>query len=241
MSSSRSPSGTTISSPPAGRLESALGYRFNRGQLLEQALTHKSFTKPDNERLEFLGDAVLGQVVAHRLYELLPDAAEAELSLLRASLVRRETLAELAATLELGRYLRLGAGELRSGGHRRASILADALEAIIGAVRLDGGMEAAAALVLRLLESRLGTLDVEAVKDAKTRLQEWLQGAGHPLPEYTIRSATGAAHARTFTVGCRVAAFDLEVTGEGRSRRAAEQHAAEQMLSRLRAPTGETR
>ncbi|MEZ5558354.1 MAG: ribonuclease III [Pseudomonadales bacterium] len=217
----------------ATRLESRLGYRFADPGLLEQALTHKSFARDHNERLEFLGDAVLGYVVAQRLFEARPGAAEDELTLLRASLVRRETLAELATELDVGSFLRLGVGERRSGGHKRKSILADALEALIGAVHLDGGIEAARALVLALLEPRLQALDPETLKDSKTRLQELLQGRNLPLPEYAIVATSGAAHARVFTVSCRVGALHLEVTADGRSRRAAEKAAALRMLDEV--------
>jgi ribonuclease III len=212
------------------QLQSALGYRFSDPTLLQRALTHKSFARNHNERLEFLGDAVLGYVVADRLFELEPDAHEDALSLLRASLVRKETLADVARVIDLGAHLRLGAGERRSGGHHRTSILADALEAVIGAVRIDGGIDAARTVILRLLEARFACLDVEAVKDAKTRLQELLQGEGLPVPDYVVEGTGGAAHARVFTVRCRVDALELEVFAEGRSRRLAEQKAAEAML-----------
>jgi ribonuclease III len=163
------------------------------------------------------------------------------LSLLRASLVRKETLAEVASDLGLGSYLRLGTGERRSGGHHRASILADALEAIIGAVHLDGGIEAARTMTLRLLEPRMQGLDPDALKDAKTRLQEALQGASRGLPQYLVEGTSGSAHAKTFTVRCNVEDLGLQVTAEGRSRRAAETRAAELMLEqvveRLQEPT----
>lgn len=199
------------------------------------ALTHKSHARSHNERLEFLGDAVLGYVVAEALYHLHPGVHEDTLSLLRASLVRRETLSAVARDLDLGNYLRLGTGVRKSGGHRLDSLLADALEAVIGAVHLDGGIEAARDVTLRLLEPRMRTLDPEAEKDAKTRLQELLQGAGLPLPEYAIERTAGSAHSRTFTVSCRVVAFDLVATAQGRSRRAAEKRAAEQMLEQVAA------
>jgi ribonuclease III len=234
MSSSPSTRDTSTASAAAdSRLQSLLGYQFADSALLVQALTHKSFARHHNERLEFLGDAVLGYVIADRLFEQQPNAHEDSLSLLRASLVRKETLAEVATELNLGSYLRLGAGERRSGGHHRASILADALEAIIGAVHLDGGIEAARTLTLRLLEPRMQDLDPETLKDAKTRLQEALQGANRPLPEYLIEGTTGSAHAKTFTVRCQVAAFGLQVTAQGRSRRAAEKRAAELMLEQI--------
>lgn len=236
MSSSPSTSDTNSADPALdGRLERALGHTFARRALLQQALTHKSFAKSHNERLEFLGDAVLGYVVANRLFEVNPDVHEDTLSLLRASLVRKETLAEVARELNLGVHLRLGVGERKSGGHQRASILADALEAILGAVHLDGGIEAARGVILRLLEPRMLNLDPDALKDAKTRLQECLQGANLDLPEYEIESTSGSAHARVFVVRCRVAAFDLQVSAEGRSRRAAEKRAAEIMLERVNA------
>lgn len=238
MSSSPSRSATTTpetppGSPPDADLERALGYRFGDGALLTRALTHKSFSRSHNERLEFLGDAVLGYVVADQLFLTEPEAHEDEMSLLRASLVRKETLAQLAKELGLGAHLRLGSGVRRSGGHRLDSILADALEAVIGAVHLDGGIEAARALVIRLLETRMADLDPEALKDSKTRLQELLQSESLGLPEYTIETTAGSAHARTFTVSCRVADLELVVEGEGRSRRAAEKHAAERMLEHV--------
>lgn len=234
MSSSPSTSATsTPSRAPDARLTQALGYTFQQPDLLLRALTHKSFTRHHNERLEFLGDAVLGYVVADRLYQELPDAHEDTMSLLRASLVRKETLSAVAKELNLGEYLRLGAGVRRGGGHRLDSILADALEAVIGAVHVDGGVEAARAVTLRLLESRMQNLDPEVLKDAKTRLQELLQGASLDLPEYSIESTEGSAHSRTFTVSCRVAALGLEVTAQGRSRRAAEKQAAALMLEQV--------
>lgn len=236
MSSSPSTNDTNTPSAAAdARLQSALGYRFADAALLAQALTHKSFARHHNERLEFLGDAVLGYVVANRLFEHLPDVHEDTLSLLRASLVRKETLAEVAAELKLGSYLRLGVGERRSGGHHRASILADALEAIIGAVHLDGGIEPARGLILRLLEPRMRRLDPDALKDAKTRLQELLQGANYDLPEYAIEGTSGSAHAKMFRVSCRVDALRLQVAADGRSRRAAEKRAAELMLEQVAA------
>ena len=212
-----------------------LGYQFRDDRLLEQALTHKSFARDHNERLEFLGDAVLGYVVADRLYRLRPDEHEDALSLIRASLVRKETLAEVARELDLGSYLRLGIGERKSGGHRRPSLLANALEGVIGAVHLDGGIAAAASLVERLLDSRMEAATADAAKDAKTRLQELLQGANLPLPEYTIEETTGAAHARTFAVMCRVPELDLAVVAQGASRRAAETEAASLMLAEVAA------
>jgi ribonuclease-3 len=203
-----------------------------------RALTHKSHSRQHNERLEFLGDAVLGYLVASALYQDQPDAHEDTMSLLRASLVRRETLADIARSIDLGAHLRLGAGVKRGGGHRLDSLLADALEAVIGAVHLDGGIEAARDVVNRLLGPRMRSLDPEVLKDAKTRLQERLQGAGLALPEYSIESTSGSAHAKVFTVCCRVSDFDLSVEAEGRSRRAAEKLAAERMLERVQERLG---
>jgi ribonuclease-3 len=242
MSSSSSTTDSSIADTGADdRLQATLGYRFADLALLDRALTHKSFARDHNERLEFLGDAVLGYVVAHRLFEGEPDAREDTLSLLRASLVRKETLADVARDIGLGTHLRLGTGERRSGGHQRASILADALEALIGAVHLDGGIEASRRVILNLLDARLRSLDPEAVKDAKTRLQELLQGANLELPEYEVLHSAGVAHAKVFTVSCRVAALELEVSGEARSRRLAEQRAAALMLPEVQARLGRER
>lgn len=232
-SPSRKITSTATDTAAIAPLQTALDYRFADPGLLVQALTHKSFAGAHNERLEFLGDAVLGYVVAERLFEQRPGDHEDTMSLLRASLVRKETLAEVARELCLGDYLRLGVGVRRGGGHRIDSILADALEAVIGAVHLDGGIEPARRLVVHLFDERMRTLDPEALKDAKTRLQELLQGAGLDLPEYAIESAAGSAHARLFTVTCRVTALDLQVRADGRSRRAAEKRAAADMLEQV--------
>lgn len=234
MSSSPSRNATSTTADKSG-LERALGYRFRNGELLDLALTHKSFAKVHNERLEFLGDAVLGYAVASALYQELPDAHEHAMSLLRASLVRKETLADVAKELELGNYVRLGSGARRSGGHRLDSILADTLEALIGAIHLDGGIEPARAVVLHLFGARMRDLDPEALKDAKTRLQELLQGENLPLPEYAIEATDGSSHARVFTVSCRVEAYGLVASGQGRSRRAAEKQAAALMLEQVAA------
>ncbi len=214
-------------------LESALDYHFERGETLEAALTHRSAGSCNNERLEFLGDAVLGFVIAEVLYRRFPDATEGDLSRLRATLVRKESLAELARGLQLGEYLTLGGGELKSGGDRRESILADAMEAVFGAVHLDGGWERCRALILRLYEPRLQGLSSSAHKDPKTRLQEYLQSRRLPLPEYRILEVSGEPHAQTFGVACGIAGLDLEVHGSGHSRRKAEQAAAQAALKRL--------
>ena len=214
------------------RLERRLDYHFEDAQLLELALTHKSHSREHNERLEFLGDAVLGYAVAESLFTDQPDLAEDALTLIRASLVRKETLAEVAQGIGLGEFLSLGSGERKSGGRQRASILADTLEAIIGAVNLDGGIEAARALVLRLLAERLlEAPERGASKDAKTRLQELLQGRALALPVYEVVATLGSEHERTFTVSCQVKDLSLTTTGRGPSRRAAEKSAAEAMIT----------
>ncbi len=224
-----------MSTPEAlAALQSRLRYHFARPALLARALTHRSFSADHNERLEFLGDSVLGLAVAHLLYEALDELPEGDLSRVRAQLVRQDSLHRLATELGLPALLRLGEGELRSGGQRRPSILADALEAIIGAVYLDGGPEAASALVRRLFDGvQINPALSAAAKDAKTSLQEWLQGRKMPLPHYEVTQVAGAAHRQTFEVACRVAAFDLQHLGQGASRRAAEQAAAAAMLQAL--------
>ena len=209
-------------------------YEFTDADILERALTHRSVGGANNERLEFLGDAILGFVVADLLYAACPDASEGHLSRLRARLVRGETLAELAGAMGVGDWLRLGPGELKSGGFRRDSILANAFEALIGAVYLDGGYPAARSLVERFYTGYLEDLpSAEELKDAKTRLQELLQARGIELPEYVVDKEHGRAHERTFEVSCRVAALDQVTHGRARSRRGAEQAAAERMLEAL--------
>lgn len=218
----------------SARLEKALAYSFNQPELLRQALTHRSHSSPHNERLEFLGDSVLNCSVATLLFQQFPNLKEGELSRLRANLVRQEALADIAADLGLGDALRLGEGELKSGGFRRPSILADTLEAILGAIYLDAGFDAARAAIERLYRSRIERIDPrQSGKDAKTALQEWLQGRRLPLPLYTLRETHGEAHAQEFVVDCSIPAIDLQVTGRGGSRRAAEQEAAQSALARL--------
>ena len=208
-----------------------LGYEFTDGRLLETALTHRSSTGQNNERLEFLGDAVLAFVIAEYLYVKFPGAAEGALTRLRASLVRRETLAGVARELGLGGHIRLGGGERKSGGWRRDSILANTLESIIGAVYLDGGMDRCRTLVLRLFEGRLGTLSAEEpAKDPKTSLQEFLQARRRPLPVYSVVAETGEDHDRVFRVRCLMEDSGESVVGEGRSKRSAEQSAASRAL-----------
>lgn len=215
------------------KLERRIGYEFQDSSLLRLALTHKSHGGSNNERLEFLGDAVLGYVIAHELYGHYPEAAEDNLTLMRANLVRKESLHEIASSNQLGEFLKLGIGERKSGGRDRASILADALEAVIGAVRLDGGIEAAREVVLRLFQGRIDQVSSEEVKDPKTRLQELLQGRKLELPVYTVAATSGSEHQRTFTVSCRVAELELVTEGIGASRREAEKEAARAMIPKL--------
>jgi ribonuclease-3 len=216
-------------------LQKRLGYRFNDATLLEQALTHRSAGSRNNERLEFLGDAILGGVIASELYHQFPSAKEGRLSRLRASLVRRESLADIAQALQLGDYLQLGAGERRSGGHRRNSIMSDALEALLGAIYLDGGYEPCRECILGLFVGKLDSLaDSTVLKDPKTRLQEFLQAQRKALPAYTVLEVSGQSHAQLFRVECSVADTGSS-TGEGSSRRQAEQVAAENMLTQLTA------
>jgi ribonuclease-3 len=216
------------------RLAQALGHRFAREELLIQALTHRSVGASNNERLEFLGDALIGFIIAEALWERFPKADEGTLSRMRASLVKRESLARLARDLKLGDALRLGAGELRTGGHARDSILADALEAVLGAVYLDAGFERTRTVVLELFAARLEQTDAErAGKDPKTRLQEWLQSYKRPLPEYLVLSIDGDQHDQTFIVSCQLQDADVTTRGTGTSRRRAEQAAAESMLERI--------
>ncbi len=208
-------------------LRDRLGYVFRRPELLTQALTHRSFGATQNERLEFVGDAVLSCAVAMTLYERFPELPEGELSRIRAMLVNRDTLANLARGLDIGSAIRLGEGELRSGGTDRPSILADALEAVFGAVFLDAGFDAARAVIEGVYAAALEGLDPAALgKDPKTRLQEWLQARRIAVPEYAVTSVVGEAHAQTFTLECRIPALAIVAAGSGASRRAAEQAAA---------------
>ena len=212
---------------PAEALAAALGHAFRRPELLRQALTHRSFAADHNERLEFIGDGVLNCAIALLLYERFPQLPEGDLSRMRAALVNRDTLYRHAVALDLGASIRLGEGELKSGGAARPSILADALEAVFGAILLDGGFGDAYAVIERVYAADVSGADIEAIaKDPKTRLQEWLQARRLPVPEYTITRVHGEAHLQTFEVACRIAALDVAATGTGASRRAAEQAAA---------------
>lgn len=212
-----------------------LEYPFSDERLLRQALTHRSYGQPNNERLEFLGDSIVNHVVALALFQRFPTLSEGDLSRLRASLVCQTTLFEIAVDLDLGQSLLLGEGELKSGGANRPSILSDALEALIAAVFMDGGYEQAKALVDRLFAPRLATLDPQkSLKDPKTRLQEWLQGRKRPLPKYALIEVRGEAHAQEFEVECLVSET-FRTRGTGTSRRAAEQNAAADAMTQLEA------
>lgn len=216
------------------RLARVLGHGFGRAELLQQALTHRSAGPLNNERLEFLGDALIGFVVAESLVEAYADADEGSLSRMRAALVKRESLADLARHLRLGDYLLLGAGELRTGGHTRDSILADALEAVLGAIYLDAGFQTARAAALRLFAGPLARISTaHAGKDPKTRLQEHLQAQCRPVPDYAVVDVSGSQHAQRFSVQCTLTDEGLVSRGEGSSRRRAEQAAAEAMLGAI--------
>ncbi len=225
--------------PASDWVRRQLQYEPRDTALFEQALRHRSAARNHNERLEFLGDAVLNLIVARYLYRQYPDADEGALSRLRAAVVSGESLARVAAALQLGPALALGAGELKTGGFRRESILADALEAVCGAVYLEAGMEVTQRVFLRALGPALEAVEVAAVstaedqKDAKTRLQEWLQGRGLPLPRYQVVQVAGESHAQTFRVQCALDGMNKSAEGEGLSRRRAEQAAAQQLLTQL--------
>jgi ribonuclease-3 len=225
-----------VANPSAlSELQIRLGYAFRQHALLQQAVTHRSFSADHNERLEFLGDSVLNLSVAHMLYAQLANLPEGDLSRVRANLVKQDTLHQLAKNLDLPAVMRLGEGEMRSGGQNRPSILADALEAIIGAVYLDGGYKDAQALVERLFAQVDIKPDMQAVgKDPKTELQEWLQGRKLALPKYTVVGTSGAAHRQQFEVSCEVTELRQTQQGSGASRRAAEQAAAAAMLQSLK-------
>jgi len=219
---------------PAAWLNERLGYRPHDAALFRAALTHRSAAGPNNERLEFLGDAVLNLIIAHELYRAFPDAEEGDLSRLRARLVSRAPLAEVASSLGVGETLQLGSGELRSGGFRRESILADALEALCGAIFLDRGLGAIEAIIGRLFTPRIQALPAaETLKDAKTRLQEYLQSRSLELPHYAVAGVEGQDHAQSFTVSCDVPSLHLKTSGRGSSRRRAEQEAAERMIETI--------
>lgn len=216
------------------RLQRALGYQFDNEELLTLALTHRSAAGRNNERLEFLGDSIVNHVVAEALYQQFPKATEGEMSRMRAALVKGDTLALVAQELGLGDYLVLGQGERKSGGHRRGSILADALEAVAGAILLDSNVDQCRGILLNWFTGRLAALSYKTTaKDPKTQLQEYLQGRGNPLPEYELREVAGEDHQQEFQVICRLRKPPLEVGGAGSSRRKAEQAAARTALTRL--------
>lgn len=215
-------------------LSKRIGYQFNDISLLDCALTHRSAGKDHYERMEFLGDSILSFVISEELFKRFPEATEGELSRLRAHLVKGDTLCVLAAELELGDFFRLGSGELKSGGFRRKSILADVLESLIGAIFLDGGLIPAQQFILDVLGEKISAIDLtNELKDPKTRLQELMQAKGFSLPEYEIVSTTGQAHKQTFEVVCHVRSLDSPVFGKGSSRRKAEQTAASLALEQL--------
>jgi len=216
----------------ASWLANTLQYRFENAELLRQALTHRSAGHDNNERFEFLGDAILGFVISDIVYRLHPDAPEGDLSKLRASLVKDESLAELALGLGLGEHLILGSGERKAGGHRRESILADALEAIFAAVFLDRGIEAAKAVLERVYEQRIMNLpDIADLRDPKTRLQEWLQARKMALPSYDLVGESGKDHNKRFTISCTVSNKGTTTQGTSTTRRKAEQQAAQEMFA----------
>ena len=216
------------------QLEQVLGHQFSDASLLLTALTHRSHSLPHNERLEFLGDSILNGVIARQLFDRFPALPEGDLSRLRANLVRQDSLHQLALSLSLGKFLRLGEGELKSGGHQRPSILADTVEALFGAVWLDSGFEAASAVIARQYEQMLAAIKPgQPIKDAKTRLQEHLQSRHLALPKYSLTATEGEAHAQCFRIACAIETLSIRTEGTGGSRRAAEQMAAECALERL--------
>ena len=218
---------------PDGNPLQRFGVSFSDPALLDRALTHRSAGQANYERLEFLGDALINAVVSIELYARYPRAPEGDLTRLRASLIRESSLAELARRIDLSDYLRMGGGELKSGGYRRESILADTLEALVAAVYLDAGWDACQKLVRDLFADAFDAVDLSASKDAKTRLQEWLQGRGLPLPEYLLVDTIGKDHDKTFRVACRIGDAQLMAEAEGRSRKSAEQAAATAVLARI--------
>ncbi|MEM8661476.1 MAG: ribonuclease III [Pseudomonadota bacterium] len=216
-------------------LERSLGHHFSEQQLLKTALTHRSAGAANNERLEFLGDSIVNHVVAEALFQRFPDSSEGEMSRMRASLVKGDTLAEIAREIAVGEHLVLGPGERKSGGHNRASILADTLEALAGAILLDAGYDKCSEVLLRLFSTRLDQLTAgQSEKDAKTRLQEHLQSVGSPLPIYDLVQVQGCEHDKVFSARCTLTQPRLTTEGTGKSRRKAEQAAAGEALQRLK-------
>lgn len=215
-------------------LYTALDYQFTDMSMLDQALTHRSAHKNHNERLEFLGDAVLGLCVAEMLYEKFPNQPEGKLTRMRSNLVKGDTLAAVARELELGDLIHLGSGEMKSGGHRRDSILADAVESLLGAIYLESGLDASKATITKLFSSRIDKLDPSIqIKDSKTQLQEYLQSRQLPLPQYDVINISGKDHAQLFEVCCSVESLTASQTATGKSRRIAEQKAAQSILETI--------
>lgn len=222
------------------KLQQTLAYQFSDLDLAQQALTHRSANKPHNERLEFLGDALLGFIIAEALYELHPEASEGELSRMRANIVNKSALAEIAREIELGEFLQLGTGELKSGGMQRDSILADTVEALTAAIYLDGGLAACKSFVKTINERNLFFKENSSKqKDCKTRLQELLQAQGKDLPHYEVVKVSGAAHEQVFHVACKLDVLSEKQIGSGSSKRDAEQRAAEKILNSIERSTGE--
>ncbi|PTB85009.1 ribonuclease III [Pseudidiomarina aestuarii] len=224
----------SIPKPPVEQLERVFGYQFQNRERLQRALTHRSASATHNERLEFLGDAVLSIIISEALFERFPRIDEGDLSRMRATLVCGRSLAKVAQRFELGKFLVLGPGEMKSGGNRRESILADGIEALLGAMYLESDLPTCRPVVLGWFADKLATIQPGAThKDPKTRLQEYLQGRQQPLPDYQVVSTQGQAHNQQFTVSCTVAGIDKPVMGTGTSRRKAEQAAAQQVLEKL--------
>lgn len=224
----------TLNATNYSGLYQAIGYHFSDTSLLERALTHRSANKEHNERLEFLGDAVLGLCIAEMLYEKFPRQPEGKLTRMRSNLVKGDTLAAIARELELGSLIRLGSGEMKSGGHRRDSILADAVESLLAAIYLEAGLESVNQTIAKLFNSRIDKLDPNLqIKDNKTQLQEYLQSRQLPLPDYQVVDISGKDHAQVFTVSCSVESIKLSKTATGKSRRIAEQKAAKSILETI--------
>jgi ribonuclease-3 len=219
----------------AGKFCNLTGYQFRQQDLLEQALTHRSYSRSNNnERLEFLGDSILNLIISNHIYLRFKDADEGDLSRIRASLVKEESLAQIAMDIGLGDHIRLGGGELKSGGFRRASILSDALEALIAAIYLDSDYAQTEATVLRLYHGQLQTVDENAnLRDPKTQLQEYLQARKMHLPRYEVEQTSGKSHNQVFTVSCKITDLELQSKGKGSSRKKAEQQAAQNILDKL--------
>ena len=219
----------------AGKFCNLTGYQFRQQDLLEQALTHRSYSRSkNNERLEFLGDSILNLIISNHIYLRFTDADEGDLSRIRASLVKEESLAQIAMDIGLGDHIRLGGGELKSGGFRRASILSDALEALIAAIYLDSDYAQTEATVLRLYHGQLQTVDENAnLRDPKTQLQEYLQARKMHLPRYQVEQTSGKSHNQVFTVSCSITDLELQSKGKGSSRKKAEQQAAQKILDIL--------